>query len=161
MLHGELYPPRDKRTFLDKKMEDMFPGHSKLPVPPLPREKLTHAELELVCTLIRRAKLVTVLFPHSPICGIGMHIYEQEVYPGTGPDLLVSIKDEHLPTLNDRTWYEHILDQPKTPKRKKGAGEVEHEAWDLFTTFTHSEQNREWLVGYGITMNFDKTYYDY
>lgn len=160
-LHGELYPPDDTRTFLDKKMEGLFPHHSKKPVPPVPRAKLTHDELERVVGLIRGAKLLTVLRPHGPICGAQMMIYEHEFYPGTGPEPLVILMDEHLPDLNNRTWFEHLLEIPPTRKRKKGAGEIDPEAWDFFTTFTHSKQNREWLAHYGIDMKFDKTYYDY
>ncbi len=155
-LQSELYPVQKNAgqrliDFLDK-------------VPPtVPRERITHSELDRVCELIRREKLVTVLFPWNAICGVGMHVFAQEDFKSKSskPAALVSLKDEHLPNLKSRTWHEHLLEVPPAPDKKREAGDVDPDAWEFFTSFTHSKENRQLLEKFKIQMRFEKFYYDY
>jgi hypothetical protein len=165
-LNVELWPPKDEVPQLVRDLERHFresglPLHDPSPPPPPePREKVTREELAEVFGIVERAPLMTVMVAHGMFSGIGVTLYEHELFPGSGPEPILTLADTHLPRLNDRTVYEHMMGVP--PKTSPGKpGDVHAEAWEFFTKFTHTPKNREWLTRYKITMSFDRVAYEY
>jgi len=121
---------------------------------------ITADELIRICEIIRRAELVVVLWTYGPLGGIGMSLYAHEAFPGTGPEEVFRIKDKHIPQPS-RTWHERLLDAPAVEVEKRSAGCIRQDVWELFSRYSHTERNREWLKRYGLKMRFERTYYDY
>jgi hypothetical protein len=155
-LDCELWPPSDTIPPLVRQLEAMLGKVPEVPKPPEPREFLTDKEVARLFKIVEDAPLLTQLFSHGMICGVGISFFEHEQYPGAGPELLLGVKDKHLKLT--RTAYDHIQCKPR---KERVAGNVSDEAWGLFTKYTHSEQNRAWLKMYNIEMKFEKTNYDY
>jgi hypothetical protein len=165
-LHTDLWPPRDARSdgqkFADRfKSEYLEPGW-RPKLPPKPRELLTKEEMDRAFALIDSAPLLTVLCRTGMFGGVGIKLYAHEVYPGTGPEHLLTIAEQHIVRMWDRTRYEHMQGVPPRgrPKRKS-SGDCLDEAWNLFTKYTHTPQNRRWIEHYRIEMCFDRVGYQY
>jgi len=156
-LHLDLWPEPDRRTKGEKVRDHFFPESRKTPEPKPPKELLTQEELDRILDLVREHKLLTSMFSSNMFGGYGMHVYEHEPYPGTGPSKLIAITEDHLPP---PTRLERAVgDGEKRPKKHPGCGR--DDAWEMFSPFTHSEQNREWLKSYKMEPPRDRTYYDY
>ncbi len=159
-LEGELYPPKDPDNGPWLRRLDEVMGRPPRPKPPEPRELVTREELDRIFKIVEEAPLLTCLFAHGVICGVGITLYEHEQFPGTGPEALFHLKDDHIPRLDDRTVYQHLRGVPEKT-RKHSPGDVRGDVWELFSKYTHSQQNREWITHYKIRMNFEKVSYDY
>ena len=159
-LHAELWPPKEDADATMLRRLDVAMGRTPRPKPSEPRELLTLDELKRIFKVVEDAPLLTVLRSHGVICGVGIQFFEHEPYPGTGPEKLLFVVDDHIPRLDDRTVYQHMKKVP--PKvRKHAAGDIREDVWELFSKYTHTQQNREWLTQYKIKMRFDKQSYDY
>jgi len=118
---------------------------------------LTKEEFERVLNCIEKYKLVAEMVSTHMFGGYGMQLYEHELYPGTGPQLLVLISEDNLPV---PTRYDRILGTAQEPpKRKPGSGR--DDAWEIFSRYTHSEQNRKWLKEYKLHRSEERVHYDY
>jgi len=156
-LNLELWPEKDKRTKGEILRDNIFPEARTAPEPKVPREMLTHEELERVLNLVQECKLLTSMFSSNMFGGYGMKVYEHEPFPGTGPVLLLAIAEDHLPP---PTRLERAAGGARKPKKKvPGCGR--DDAWELFSPITHSDQNREWLKGYKMDPPRERGYYDY
>lgn len=122
-------------------------------------EPLPHDELIKVCEVIERNPFVVRLWTYGNV-GIGMSLYRHEVYPGTGAEEVFRLKDEHVPE-DARTWHEHLLGVPAQKVESRGQGCIRQDVWDLFSRFSHTVQNREWLAKYNLEMRFEISSYDY
>ncbi len=160
-LEGELWPPKDEDNGPLLRRLDVAMGRPPRPKPPEPRELVTREELTRIFKIVEEAPLLTALFSHGYICGVGITLYEHELFPGAGPQELFHLTDDHLPRLDDRSVYEVLRGAPPKPPRKHAMGDVRGDVWELFTKYTHSQRNREWLKQYKIQMRFDKHSYDY
>lgn len=110
---------------------------------------LTVIEVKIVLDCIEQNKLLTSMFSANMFGGYGMDIYEHENYPGTGPEFLFRITEYDLPKeLNS-----------KFNKASGGTGSID--AWNIFSKYTHSDQNIEWLKMYKMELPHDRSHYDY
>ncbi len=165
-LHGDLWPPKDTRGPFEKLLDAkdqraLFPNLPVTPAPPEPREKITHEELQRVLGLIESAGLMTNIIPMGHFGTVALTVYEHELFPGTGCVKLLTLFEEHLPNLVQRSWYQHLLGVEKKLSSKSSGGRGRDDVWELFTKFAHSEKNLGWLKMYKIEARLDRTYYDY
>lgn len=156
-LNLELWPKKDQRSKGEVLRDTIFPEARTAPEPKVPREMLTHEELERVLSLVRGCKLLTSMFSSSMFGGYGMSVFDHEPFPGTGPTFLLALSEEHLPP---PTRLERAAGGTTRPS-KKTPGCGRDEAWKLFSPFTHSAQNREWLKSYKMDPPRERGYYDY
>lgn len=139
-LHEELY--RDE-------------GQNRIQV--VSSRRLTNQEFARVLAAIEKHKLVAEMVCTSMFGAYGMRLYEHELYPGTGARELVLINEEQLPV---PTRYEHMEGTAKPiPERRSGCGR--DDAWEVFSKYTHAEQNRVWLKQYKLQESKYRSYYDY
>ncbi len=162
-LHAELWAPGDtrnyKQKFRDQVREEMDPGW-KPTLSPEPREQVTREELFRALDLIEPGPLVVGLYCSGMFGGIGISLYEHEVYCGTGAELLLNISEQHLPRLLDRTVYEHMRGvEPRD--QKKRSGDCRDDAWDLFTKYAFIPRNIEWCRKYRIELHIERLHYQY
>ncbi len=162
-LNGELWPPRDERSegqkFADRFKAELEPGW-KPDLPPKPREQVTREELYRALDLIEPAQLVVSLYCSGMFGGVGISIYEHEQFFGTGAEHLLSISEQHLPRLLDRTVYEHMMGV-EAREQKKTPGDVRDDAWELFTKYAFTPKNMEWCKRYKIELRTDRVSYCY
>ena len=160
----------DDIAWLKKLQDDLWPPE---PPPPRPtrsnpyagmkikleaRRTLSKEELDRALACIPKHKLIAEMFSTNMFGGYGMRLYEHEPYPDTGAQFLIALIEDHLPVA---TRYDHISGNlPKKPERR-GQGCGREDAWELFSKFTHSEQNREWVKKYGLDEPKYQSYYDY
>ena len=123
-------------------------------------EPITHEELIKLCEVIERNDFVVHLWTYGPLGGIGMSLIQHEVYPGTGPEEVFRIKDEHIPE-GSRTWHERLLGVSEKKVESRGQGCIRQDVWELFSQFSHTKQNRQWLTKYKLKMHFEPGHYDY
>jgi len=140
-LHARLWPKHGDNCSLDWK----------------PEGELPQLDFDRVLKVIKTHRLLTQMFPSKMFGGYGMRIYEHPIFPGLPPTKLLSITEDHIP---GPTQYDHLTGEAKPlPKRKPGEGRTD--AWETFSQFTHTEQNRRWLRGYGMTDSSPRADYDY
>jgi hypothetical protein len=158
----------EDRTWLTKLSDDLWPepeeGKRTRRVIVLDAtRKLLHEEVERICALIVSAPLLTSMFSKGMFGGFGMDMYEHAEFPGLPPTHLLRIIEDHLPGPKGPSVYEHILGTakplPPEPKRHPGCGT--DQAWDLFSVYTHSDQNRAWLKENKMQPPKERTHYDY
>lgn len=94
-LNAELWPPTDKRI----KLADEW-------------GKITREDLERALALIEPSPLVTTLYCSGMFGGVGITLFEHELYPGTRPVELLSISEQMVPRLDVRSVYEHLRGAP-------------------------------------------------
>lgn len=80
---------------------------------------------------------------------IGIRIFENEQFPGIKPDCLFILSENHL-KVEDFRWV-----------KRPTLGAVHDEAWELFSQFTHSEDNLKRLDFSGIERPREKSYWNY
>lgn len=107
--------------------------------------RLTREEQKRVVSCIRDQRLVTSLMSKGMFGGFALNVYAHEQYFETGAEFLLLLTEDHLPG----------------PKSKPAPGCGTDEAWEFFSQFTHSKQNREWLKKYKLPAPRERSYYDY
>jgi hypothetical protein len=161
-LQDELWIPPDNRTRGERLADDIRKElGQKVPERPTAREQITREELYRALDLIEPTPLVVSLYCSGMFGGIGITLYEHETYIGTGAEPLLSISEQHLPRLLDRTVYEHMLGVEPRPQKKREAGGIRDDAWELFTKYALTPQNLEWCARYGIEFSSDRYRYYY
>lgn len=159
-LHEELTRPGDQRTEMQRRLDEAFPGKAK-PLPLESRERLTYEEVDRVCQIIEEHKLVTELYSCGMICGVGMAIYDHEVYPGSGTEKLLCLQEDHLPGPKPLSWQERLQGKPKPKTPKRRGGDCDPYAWELFTKYANRPENLAWLTKYKLQPVKSKMHYDY
>jgi hypothetical protein len=150
-LHQELWPPKSvNRNRIVLQAE----------------RTLLHDEQDRIVMCITDFKLVTSMASKGMFGGYALELYDHEQYPGTGSEHLLTITEDHLPGPKPPVWCQHLdtLETPPkkvTAPKKKQPGCGTDEAWEFFSRFTHSPQNREWLKKYHLPAPRERTYYDY
>lgn len=109
-----------------------------------PPKQLSQTELEGILGVIQERSLITSMFCSGMFGGYGMNVYEHEPFPGAGPLLLLALAENHL---------------PGTCVKRPGEGR--DDAWEIFSRFTHSEKNAQWLQSYRMDPPRSRTFYDY
>ncbi len=145
-LHAQLWP--DSHTKLAPNIKHRISIDAIRP--------LTADELSRVMGLVGERHLVTSMFSTSMFGGYGMDVYEHEPTPGIGPVFLLRLVEGHMPV----PTAEQEAEDPDRYKRP-GGGVGRQDAWECFSTFTHSERNAEWLKSYGMRPPKSRSYYDY
>lgn len=107
---------------------------------------LDDVEVDSIFLFVKTHKLLTQMFCCNMFGGYGIDIFEHELYPGAEPNHLLRLTEDHLPKIKDE---------------KKKSGEGRKCAWDLFSKFTHSKENIEWLKYYKMELPHDRSFYDY
>jgi hypothetical protein len=140
--------------------EDLWPSGYKSPSPVdrVATRELTKAELEGVLQTIKAQGLLTNMISAGMFGAYGMEVYEHPTYPGLPPTKVLLLVEGHLP---GPTRYDRLVDRLAgvPPERRPGCGR--DDAWEIFSRFTHSEQNRAWLKMYGMQPPQERYYYDY
>lgn len=113
---------------------------------------LTYPEVARIQKVIEQENLLTSMIEDSLLGGYGMRIYERPVSPGVPPVLLFSFSERILP---EYTRWDRLMD--KDPPACLGRDD----AWEMFSKYTHSEQNRKWLEMCGMESPKPRDYYDY
>ncbi len=127
----------EERAWLQALHKRLWPAQGTQPV-------LSPMELTSVLSVVQDRSLLTNMFCSGMFGGYGMHILEHELFPGVGPVHLLSLDEKHLPG----------------PCVKR-PGEGRDDAWEVFSRFTHSERNVQWLKGYRMDLPRPRTSYDY
>lgn len=157
-LQAELWPQKDTYTPLERNVATAF--GKPLPDPPKAREQVTREELARALSLIDKGPLIVGLYCSGMFGGIGITLYEHEVFIGTGVEELLSISEQVVPRLDVRTVYEHMKGEP--PKYKeKTPGDCREDCYDLFTKIAFTPQNVEWCKRYKIELRRDRVHYCY
>ncbi len=114
------------------------------------QRELTAEEVERVFSIIEKHKLLTSMFcANKWMGGYGIEIFEHPHYPGTPPVSLLFITEYDLP--------KELNSQYKQPTGGKGSDD----AWEMFSKFTHSQENIECLKRYGMRKSESRNHYDY
>lgn len=136
-LHAELWPPQPPRY--DNRGR-------RVPVIKLEaKRQLSADEWQRVCRALVEHKLIAEMIVTNMFGGVGVVLYEHPVYPGLPAEGLITLTEEHLPG--------------REPEPTGGC--CSREAWQVFSEFTHTEQNLEWLKRYGLRLPQNPGYYDY
>lgn len=109
--------------------------------------ELGKIELFYIEKIINEEKLVTQMCTSGMICGYGMVISNHPIFPGAPLEMLLYLTEKHLP-LN--TW-----------RKSTNQGQGRDDSWELFSKFTHSEQNKTWLKMYNLPFSQSRESYDY
>lgn len=112
-----------------------------------PAGQLTEQEWGNVQAAIERNLMVTSMFSSNMFGAYGMYILEHEPFPGTKPQLRLTLVEGNLPPVENP--------KPKFP------GSGRDEAWEAFSRFTHSERNKGWLKRYKMEAPRGRGSYDY
>ncbi|HVI42708.1 MAG TPA: hypothetical protein VM577_18925 [Anaerovoracaceae bacterium] len=128
----------DKFDFLRELQKDLSAKFRQLSV----------AEVTMVLQAVEQNNLLTNMYSSHMFGGYGIEIFEQEPYPGTGPQLLLRFNEDHLPK-----------DLCDGKRRCQGCGK--EDAWELFSKYTHADKNKKWLAMYKMPAPREQSYYDY
>lgn len=140
--------------------DDLWPKNHKpdSPVSIRALRRMTREEWDRVFKLIEDERLVCEMTSVNMFGGYGVRVYAHEPFPGTGPDYLLLVHEDHLPT---PTRFEVLQDEAPQPRTKKVPGSGRDDAWELFSKYTHSAENRKFLKKYKLEDPRDRHYYDY
>ena len=116
---------------------------------------LTKAELHRILACIEEECLLTEMCSDTMFGGYCMTVYDHPPCFGVPPIKTFDLSERLLP-LFDR--YDRIGGE-LPPEKNPGCGT--DRAWELFSRYTHSEQNRKWLEYYGMEPPRERRYYDY
>lgn len=111
--------------------------------------KLTAKEVQVIFEVIEHCNLLTSMFSANMFGGYGINVYDHESYPGTGPTHLLTITEFDLPP------------EMNAKDGQAAMGSGSEDAWNLFSKYTHSDQNRAWLKMYKMSEPQERYYYDY
>jgi hypothetical protein len=127
------------------------------PVAVQAQRQVDQDDLDRLCRCIEEHKLVTSMFSSNMFGGYGMHVYAPAVFPGVPLEMVFTIIEDNLPI---PTRYDHINGTARNPARRT-PGSGRDDAWEVFSKYTHSEQNRSWLRLYKMDPPRERSYYDY
>lgn len=138
--------------WLQKLNRDLWPsGYSRTAF-----RELYPSEVERVCQCIEQQSLIAEMFMLGMFGGFGMRLYSQ------GPErttfLQLTLTEDTLPSR--LSLLDHLVDTPP-PQVKKVPGCGREDAWELFSKYTHSERNKQWLRVYGLPESRDRVHYEY
>jgi hypothetical protein len=169
-LNGELWSPEDKRTPMEKTIDEIIKNsdgptwearkRAIPPPPPLPREKLTNAEVLRIFEILRASPVVAEPVSYGMICGIALRLWDHENFVGTGPEHLLTIADKNLPAPSSKSWHRKLLGADYTGQTKI-AGGINNDAWDLFMLYSKADRNLDWLKQYNLTAPRERLHYEY
>jgi hypothetical protein len=108
---------------------------------------LTEQESDHVFSCIEEEGLLTQMVSDSMFGGYRMTVYDHPPVFGVPPIKVFDFSENLLPL------YEKLLE------KKPGCGQ--DRAWELFSRYTHSEQNCKWLEYYGMETPQERYHYDY
>ncbi len=110
------------------------------------KRRLTKEEWGRVCRTILEEKLVVEMVGTNMFGGVGIVVYEHPVQPGMDHEYVLTLTQDHLPGEEDP---------------KPTLGSCLRKAWEVFSEFTHSDQNKAWLKKYGLAEPREAPGYDY
>jgi hypothetical protein len=113
------------------------------------KRRLKKKEWQRVCKAIVEHKLIVSMFSTNMFGGVGISINEHPAYPGLPTEHLLTLTQEHLPGKLGKKGSEPTH------------GACLREAWEVFSEFTHTEQNKAWLKQYGFRQPGSPSSYDY
>jgi hypothetical protein len=143
-LQGSLWPPKER--WYDS------------PVSMKTFRELTFEEWGRVRELIEGRGLLTMMKSVNMFGGYGMEVYLHPVPAGAPPVKVLLIHEDNLPS--PTRIQRAASDAPLTrPERVPGAGR--DDAWKLFSRYTHSAHNRQWLKYYHLEPPQERSHYDY
>jgi len=108
--------------------------------------ELTQDEWDRVARIIEGHKLVTEMFCSNHFGGYGMNVYANPVAPGVPLCRALRLLDNHIPGAS---------------QMEKPGGQGLDEAWELFSRYTHTEQNKKWIERFGLRRSETQVHYDY
>lgn len=82
------------------------------------------------------------------LSGYSVSFYEHPAYPGVPPEYVICLNDKHWFGKGHKSDYE-------------GRQGRYDEIWELFSSFSHSKQNQEWLKQHGLRPSRERSHYDY
>jgi hypothetical protein len=114
-------------------------------------------EFERVIRLIEEYDLLTSMVSVGWFGGYAMEIYEEHPDQVRNPKFLFRVHEENIPP---PTRLARIgCDVPEWPERVPGRG-LEH-AWEVFSKYTHSDENAAKLAFYSMDPPRERSHYDY
>lgn len=116
---------------------------------------LTKQESGQVFACVKEEGLLTQMGSDSMFGGYCMSVFDHPPCYGVPPILAFRFSERILPPF-DR--YDRLGGE-LPPEKNPGCGT--DRAWELFSRYTHSEQNRKWLEYYGMEPPRERGYYDY
>jgi len=163
-LNDDLYPPEDKRTQFQKRLAEIGFSTSLEPTPEFrePRTKLTNEEVVRIFQIAKAERLVVEPFCSGMFGGVGASFYEHEQFFGIGPDRLLSITENQLPTLDEESWHRKLLGRGLTEAAsKRRPGGIREDAYLLVMSYAATDENRAALEKYGLERPEDRVHYEY
>lgn len=136
-LHAELWPPQPPRYDNRGRRVPIIKLEAK--------RQLSADEWQRVCRAIVEHQLIAEMIGTNMFGGVGVVLYEHPVYPGLPVERVLTLTQDHLP------------DGDPEPS----GGRCSREAWQVFSEFTHTDRNREWLTRYGLPLPQNPGHYDY
>lgn len=116
----------------------------------VPDGKLDIPEFEALMEIIEEEPLIAQIGSGTfGLAGYSMRLFYHPEVPGVPPSHAMTLAHEHLP--------EEFGEGNGTPEGR----EFYEWVWTLFTTFTHSERNIEWLKMYKMELPRERSHYDY
>lgn len=120
------------------------------------RRPLSPGELERVAGIVSGSTLLTSMFCTGMFGGYGMDVFEHEPVPDIGPIRLLRLVEGHMPEPDAAKLASGDLGHTR-----QAPGVGRDDAWEFFSTFTHSERNIGWLKSYGMRPPQPRHSYDY
>ncbi len=110
-------------------------------------------DVQRIFKLVQDHRMVAMIWSGTfGLSGFHLRVYQyhEEPFPGVGnsTEFVALISWEHLPDYPDGTDY---------GTRKK----VEDQSWELFSAFSHSEENKAMLKSVGAELPRERSYYEY
>lgn len=139
----------DGLDFLRELNKDLWDNPARKDLKVQARRILTAQEIDLIFQTIEAHNLMTDMFSANMFGGYGMDVYQHEPYPGTGPQFIFRMTEYELPPEMNAKFG------------KASGGSGSNDAWKLFSKYTHSQQNKEWLAMYKMEAPKYRSYYDY
>lgn len=113
--------------------------------------KLETSEYEELLSILENGKTVLIFEPFSMgMMDFSLRIWSHPPAPGTDPVLLFTLGGESLPDCK------RIVVQ-----KSKCAGCILDDAWDAYSPFSHTEENKKWLKEYKMEQAHHFDHYDY
>jgi len=122
------------------------------------KRELSKDEWQRVCKAIVENKLVVEMIGTNMFGGVGIRLFEHPPCFGVDEaELILTITQEHLP---GPSRYDHLRGEVAEPE-KHVPGSCLRRAWETFSEFSHTEQNKRWLKQYGLRESRGAESYDY
>lgn len=135
--------------------DDLWPpGHKSDGITLKGYRLITQEELKRVIRCIEEYRLVTEMHCTSMFGGYGIKVYDNPAAPGVPLVPVLFLIEDHLPI--DTRWS--LVDEEPSVKRQ-GCGR--DDAWELFSRYTHTDQNKEWTKTFRLKPSRERSHYDY